>query len=121
MRTLHSLLDLNNDGLLSYDDFQVLAENFVSLGHLESDAEKEFRECLKTIWEKLFGEINCYNLVNAEQYLTEMHHAVNDKSQRDRIHAFLPYLFKVCIYFLFIIGHFKVRYAAPLHFVLEFA
>lgn len=96
MRTLHSLLDVNKDGVISYDDFQVLAENFVALGHLKPDAEKEFREVLKTIWETQWGEITPYNLVNAEQYLTEMYHAVNDKSQRERIHAFLPYLFKVC-------------------------
>lgn len=95
MRTLHSLLDVNKDGVISYDDFQVLAENFVALGHLKPDAEKEFRDVLKTIWETQWGEITPYNLVNAEQYLTEMHHAVNDKSQRERIHAFLPYFFKV--------------------------
>lgn len=96
MRTLHSLLDVNNDGVISYDDFQILAENFVALGHLNPDAEKEFREVLQQTWEAQFGEITPYNLVNAEQYLTEIHNAVNDKGQRDRIHAFLPYLFKVC-------------------------
>lgn len=96
MRTLHNLLDVNNDGVISYDDFQLLAKNFVQLGHLTPEAEAEFREVLKTIWETQWGEISPYNLVNAEQYLTEMHHAVNDKSQRERIHQFLPYLFKVC-------------------------
>lgn len=96
MRTLHSLLDINNDGVISYDDFQILAQNFVALGHLKPDAEKEFREVLKQTWEAQFGEITPYNLVNAEQYLAEIHNAVNDKGQRDRIHAFLPYLFKVC-------------------------
>lgn len=95
MRTLHALLDVNNDGVISYDDFQVLAQNFTSLGHLTPEAEQEFREVLKTIWETQWGEISPYNLVNAEQYLAEMHHAVNDKSQRERIHQFLPYLFKV--------------------------
>lgn len=96
MRTLHSLLDVNNDGVISFDDFQVLAKNFVALGHLTPEAEAEFREVLKKTWETQWGEITPYNLVNAEQYLTEMHHAVNDKSQRGRIHQFLPFLFKVC-------------------------
>lgn len=96
MRTLHSILDVNNDGVISYEDFQVLAQNFANLGHLTPEAEQEFRDVLKTIWETQWGEITPYNLVNAEQYLTEMHHAVNDKSQRERIHHFLPYLFKVC-------------------------
>lgn len=97
MRTLHSLLDVNNDGVISFDDFQLLAKNFVSLGHLTPEAEAEFRDVLKMIWETQWGEITPYNLVNAEQYLTEMHHAVNDKSQRNRIHQFLPFLFKVCL------------------------
>lgn len=55
MRTLHSLLDVNNDGVISYDDFQVLAENFVSLGHLKPDDEKAFRDELKIVWEAQFG------------------------------------------------------------------
>lgn len=96
MRTLHSLLDVNNDGVISFDDFQLLAKNFVALGHLTPEAEAEFRDVLKKTWETQWGEISPYNLVNAEQYLTEMHHAINDKSQRERIHQFLPYLFKVC-------------------------
>lgn len=96
MRTLHSLLDVNKDGVISYDDFQVLAQNFADLGHLTPEAEQEFRDVLKKIWETQWGEITPYNLVNAEQYLTEMHHAVNDKSQRSRIHQFLPFFFKVC-------------------------
>lgn len=95
MRTLHTLLDLNKDGVISYDDFQVLAEKFASLGHLTPEAEQEFRDVLKQIWETQWGEITPYNLVNAEQYLNEMHHAVNEKSQRERVHLFLPYLFKV--------------------------
>lgn len=96
MRTLHSLLDVNNDGVISFDDFQLLAKNFVALGHLTPKAEAEFRDVLKLSWESQFGEVTPYNLVIAEQYLKEMHRAVNDKSQRDRIHQFLPYLFKVC-------------------------
>lgn len=95
MRTLHGILDVNNDGVISYDDFKMLANKFSALGHLKPDAEKEFNEVLQRIWETQWGEISPYNLINAEQYLTEMHHAINDSDLRDKIHNFLPYLFKV--------------------------
>lgn len=95
MRTLHSILDVNNDGVISFDDFQLLARKFTELGHLEPAAQQEFNEVLKRIWETQWGEISPYNLINAEQYLTEMHHAVNDKQLRKKIHTFLPFLFKV--------------------------
>lgn len=95
MRTLHGILDVNNDGVISYDDFKMLAKKFSALGHLKPDAEKEFNEVLQRIWETQWGEISPYNLINAEQYLTEMHHAINDSDLRDKIHNFLPYLFKV--------------------------
>lgn len=95
MRTLHGILDVNNDGVISYDDFKMLANKFSALGHLKPDAEKEFNEVLQRIWETQWGEISPYNLINAEQYLTEMHHAINDSDLRNKIHNFLPYLFKV--------------------------
>jgi len=94
MRTLHSLLDVNNDGVISFDDFQLLANKFTALGHLTPEAQEEFMNVLKKTWEEQWGEITPYNLVNAEQYLTEMHHAVNDRELRSKIHYFLPYLFK---------------------------
>lgn len=97
MRTLHSILDVNNDGVISYDDFQLLARNFAALGHLKPDAQKEFNEVLQRIWETQWGEISPYNLVNAEQYLTEMHHAINDKDLSKKVHTFLPYLFQVML------------------------
>lgn len=95
MRTLHSLLDVNNDGVISFDDFQLLAKNFAALGHLTPEAQQEFNDVLKRTWETQWGEISPYNLINAEQYLAEMHHAVNDKELREKIHTFLPFLFKV--------------------------
>lgn len=105
MRTLHSLLDINNDGVISYDDFKMLAKNFADLGHLSGEAKAEFEATLQQIWEAQWGEITPYNLVNAEQYLTEMQHAVNDKDLREKIHTFLPFLFKVCTTFMIIIHY----------------
>lgn len=95
MRTLHNILDVNKDGVISYDDFQLVARNFAALGHLKPDAQLEFNDVMKQVWEMLFGEVTPYNLINAEQYLTEMHTVLNDKKQREKVHAFLPFLFKV--------------------------
>lgn len=35
-----------------------------------------------------------YNTVTVEEYLTSMHHALNDKDLRKKFHLFLPYLFQ---------------------------
>lgn len=95
MRTLHGLLDVNNDGVISYEDFKLLADSFAALGHLNAEEQKEFNEVLRRTWETQWGEPTPYNLVNVEQYLNEMHHAINDHELRDKIHHFLPFLFKV--------------------------
>ncbi|XP_035919671.1 sarcoplasmic calcium-binding protein isoform X2 [Anopheles stephensi] len=94
MRTLHGVLDVNKDGVISYDDFMLLTEKFASLGHLDVKAKNEFRDIMRTTWEQQWGEITPYNLVTVEQYLSEMHHVVNDKDLKKKVHRFLPYLYK---------------------------
>ncbi|KAI4454449.1 reticulocalbin [Holotrichia oblita] len=94
MRTFHGILDVNKDGVISFDDFQLLADRFVNLGHMSDDKAQEFRELIKKIWEKQWGEIGPYNLVTVEQYLEDMLHVVNDKERSKKVHAFLPYLFE---------------------------
>jgi hypothetical protein len=47
MRTFHSVIDINKDGVISYDDFIILADRFISLGHLSENQEREFRDVLK--------------------------------------------------------------------------
>ncbi|XP_053680046.1 sarcoplasmic calcium-binding protein [Anopheles nili] len=94
MRTLHGVLDVNKDGVISYDDFMLLTEKFASLGHLDAKAKNEFRDIMRITWEQQWGEITPYNLVTVEQYLTEMHHVVNDKDLKKKVHRFLPYLYK---------------------------
>lgn len=94
MRTLHGVLDVNNDGVISYDDFMLLTENFATQGHLSPAEKEEFREIMKETWIKQWGEITPYNLVTVEQYLADMHHVVNDKDLRKKVHRFLPYLYK---------------------------
>lgn len=46
MRTLHSHLDVNKDGVISYDDFMLLTERFADLGHLSPEGKKEFQKVL---------------------------------------------------------------------------
>ncbi|KAK0179679.1 hypothetical protein PV327_005410 [Microctonus hyperodae] len=94
MRTLHSHLDVNKDGVISYDDFMLLAERFANLGHLTPEAKEEFQKVLSDMWEEQWGEISPYNLVGVEKYLEEMHHVLNDSSLKRKCHHFLPFLFK---------------------------
>ncbi|XP_070503849.1 sarcoplasmic calcium-binding protein [Chironomus tepperi] len=94
MRTLHGIFDVNNDGVISFDDFKCLANNFGDLGHLSREEMVEFIEVLRITWETNFGEVDPYNLVSVEQYLTEMYHAMTDKDLRKKVHKFLPYLFQ---------------------------
>ena len=47
MRTLHSHLDVNKDGVLSYDDFMLLGDRFAKLGHLTDNQKEEFNVVLR--------------------------------------------------------------------------
>ncbi|CAH0548890.1 unnamed protein product [Brassicogethes aeneus] len=94
MRTFHGILDVNKDGVISFDDFVLLADRFVDLGHLSEKHTKEFKKVIKELWESRWGEIYPYNLVTVEQYITDMHHILNDKVLVKKVHGFLPYLFK---------------------------
>ena len=59
MRTLHSHLDVNKDGVISYDDFMLLGERFANLGHLTKEEKKEFQQVLnvRTYKRKLIKNI----------------------------------------------------------------
>lgn len=46
MRTLHSHLDVNKDGVISYEDFMLLGNRFSKLGHLSAEATKDFKKVL---------------------------------------------------------------------------
>ncbi|NP_001153404.1 sarcoplasmic calcium-binding protein [Nasonia vitripennis] len=94
MRTLHSHLDVNKDGVLSYDDFMLLGERFAKMGHLTAEQKVEFQKVLSQMWEEQWGEVSPYNFVDVEKYLAEMHHVLEDESLRRKVHHFLPYLFK---------------------------
>lgn len=47
MRTFHSILDLNKDGVISFDDFKLLVDGFVNLGHLSEKHTKEFYQVIQ--------------------------------------------------------------------------
>lgn len=94
MRTLHSHLDVNKDGVISYDDFMLLGERFSELGHLTPEAKTEFKKVLNEMWEEQWGEISPYNLICIEKYLDKMQHVLNDPSLKKKCHHFLPFLFK---------------------------
>ncbi|XP_054280769.1 sarcoplasmic calcium-binding protein-like [Macrosteles quadrilineatus] len=94
MRTFHGILDLNKDGVISFDDLQILVDRFVDLGHLSPHHQQELNNIIKRMWEERWGSIDPYNMVTTEQYLDDMHHVINDKQLRKKVHTFLPYLFK---------------------------
>ncbi|XP_053951321.1 sarcoplasmic calcium-binding protein [Anastrepha ludens] len=98
MRTLHRILDVNRDGVISFDDFKLIAKRFTDLGHLTPEVSAEFEQVMRQTWEEQFGEITPYNLITAEQFLVEVHHRLNDEQMVKRIGRFLPYLFKAVDY-----------------------
>ena len=51
--------------------------------------------CLQEAWELQRGTVDPYNVVTTEQFLEDMHHILNDKDLRKKIHSFLPFFFKV--------------------------
>ncbi|XP_031764298.2 sarcoplasmic calcium-binding protein [Galleria mellonella] len=94
MRTVHNILDIDKDGLISFNDFALFAERFKSLGHLDEQQAKEFSDIIKLTWEEQWGAVDPYNFVTVEQYLEDMHHVLNDKTLKKKAHRWLPYLFK---------------------------
>ncbi|XP_045454211.1 sarcoplasmic calcium-binding protein [Melitaea cinxia] len=94
MRTVHNILDVDKDGLISFNDFLLFSERFKSLGNLDEKQAKEFSDIIKLTWEEQWGVIDPYNYVTVEQYLEDMNHMLNDKNLKKRAHQWLPYLFK---------------------------
>lgn len=53
MRTLHCHLDIDKDGVISYDDFMLFAKRFSDLGHLTPELRIEFKK-LMNVSQSLF-------------------------------------------------------------------
>lgn len=47
MRTVHNILDVDKDGLISFNDFLLFSERFKSLGNLDEKQAKEFSDIIK--------------------------------------------------------------------------
>lgn len=47
MRTFHGILDVNKDGVISFDDFKLLADRFVNLGHLSEKHKNDFKTVIQ--------------------------------------------------------------------------
>lgn len=62
MRTLHSHLDVNKDGVISYDDFMLLGDRFCDLGHLSPKVKAEFRNVLNVSIKITKYILNCTQL-----------------------------------------------------------
>ena len=58
MRTFHGILDINKDGVISFEDFNILVDRFIYLGHLNPEQQKEFKKVVKV------SELYFNNFVN---------------------------------------------------------
>lgn len=47
MRTHHQVLDINKDGVVSWDDFETLIKKFTELGHLSAEEVGSFTDALR--------------------------------------------------------------------------
>ena len=50
MRTFHGILDINKDGVISFDDFKILVDRFIYLGHLDLHQQEEFNEVVQVFY-----------------------------------------------------------------------
>lgn len=94
MRTHHQVLDLNKDGVVSWDDFEVLIRRFTDLGHLSPKELGKLTDAMRHVWEEEWGASgDPYAFIGQEQFLTQMEHVVNTKPLRKRVASPLPYIF----------------------------
>uniref|UniRef100_A0A0P4WIN3 EF-hand domain-containing protein n=1 Tax=Scylla olivacea TaxID=85551 RepID=A0A0P4WIN3_SCYOL len=95
MRTHHEVLDINKDGVVSWDDFETLIKKFTELGHLSPEEVGNFTDALRHVWEEEWGASgDPYVFIGQEQFLSQMEHVVNSKDLRKRVAKPLPYFFK---------------------------
>lgn len=95
MRTHHRLLDVNKDGVVSWDDFDALITRFRELGRLTPQEVTNFTDALRHVWEEEWGaSSDPYVFIGQEQFLTQMEHVVNTKELRKRVASPLIYFFK---------------------------
>ncbi|XP_068217633.1 sarcoplasmic calcium-binding protein [Palaemon carinicauda] len=95
MRTHHQMMDVNKDGVVSWDDFEALVRKFSQFGHLSEKEIGRFTDALRHVWEEEWGASgDPYVFIGQEQFLSQMEHVVNTKDLRKRVASPLPYFFK---------------------------
>ncbi|XP_064087725.1 sarcoplasmic calcium-binding protein-like [Macrobrachium nipponense] len=95
MRTHHQMMDVNKDGVVSWDDFEALVGKFAHFGHLSEKEISRFTDALRHVWEEEWGASgDPYCFIGQEQFLTQMEHVINTKDLRKRVASPLPYFFK---------------------------
>ncbi|KAK8743805.1 hypothetical protein OTU49_001275 [Cherax quadricarinatus] len=95
MRTHHSLIDVNKDGVVSWDDFEALISRFKQLGHLSPEEVSKFTDAIRHVWEEEWGASgDPYVFIGQEQFLMQMEHVVNTKDLRKKVASPLVYFFK---------------------------
>ncbi|CAL4095433.1 unnamed protein product, partial [Meganyctiphanes norvegica] len=95
MRTHHMVFDINNDGVVSWDDFEVLISRFTDLGNLSQDQANTFREEMKLAWEEEWGaSSDPFAFIGQEQFMSNMETVVNTKNLRKKVARPLSYFFK---------------------------
>ena len=62
---MHGIFDVNNDGVISFDDFNILAEKFGDLGHLSNEEMEEFRAVMRVC---LKNELKIFHLIGVFNY-----------------------------------------------------
>jgi len=95
MRTHHVAMDVNKDGVISWDDFQAMIDRFRATGILTSQELDSLEVALKHVWEEEWGAAgDPYAFINQEQFIANMEHVVNSKELRKNVGKPLPYFFQ---------------------------
>ncbi|KAG0714536.1 Sarcoplasmic calcium-binding protein [Chionoecetes opilio] len=98
MRTHHEVLDINKDGVVSWDDFETLIKNFTELGHLSSDEVASFTDAVRHVWEEEWGASgDPYVFIGQEQFLLQMEHVAVDRDGSGEISIEEFKMFYACL------------------------
>ncbi|XP_076048114.1 sarcoplasmic calcium-binding protein isoform X2 [Oratosquilla oratoria] len=94
MRSHHVAIDVNKDGVVSWDDFEIIVKNFENNGSLAPTELNRLREELRHVWENAWGAAgDPYVFISQEQFLSNMEHMLNNRKMRKKMGGPLPYFF----------------------------
>jgi len=88
-------MDVNKDGVVSWDDFEQMVQRFDGLGFLTEQEKTHFRDALKHVWEEEWGASgDPYAFIGQEQFIANMENVVNTKALRKKVASPLPFFFE---------------------------